>query len=481
MKYDYRHTKVIFTIGPATQKEEVLEKIIENGVDICRLNMAHASREWTREVVAAVRKACDKVGRKIGIMMDVKGPEIRTGDLTEPFELHVGELFDFKTSPDSTKHDTPGIRSVSVNYPKLNKNLKPGDTILVDSGLIRLECTEVFDDRVRGKVIIPGPLGNRRHVNLPGVHIDLPCLTEKDKSDVLLGIEEGISFFALSFVRSADDLDVLRRFLSDNGSKAQIIAKIEDQSAITNIDEIIKACDGLMVARGDLGIECPYEQLPLIQRRTIKQCIAEHKFVIVATHMLESMIQSPIPTRAEVTDIANAVHEEADCVMLSGETTVGKYPIEAVNVMNRICREIEFHKKTGYNTELKLTDPKSKMLRSAVQLAQDLGNAGILVFTRNGRLARTLAALRPTQSPIFAFTDEELVFRHLLPLWGIEPFQMDFHHNPEQTILDAWEILLEKEWVSPGKWMVIISNVILGERVIDSIQMRKVEYPKRPT
>lgn len=476
MKNDYRHTKVIFTIGPATESEEVLEQLITNGADICRLNMAHANREWVETTVARINKVCKKVGRQIAIMMDVKGPEIRTGDLPEPIELQIGDIFDFKTIPDSTEHDDPNIRSVGVNYPKLNENLKPGDVILVDSGLIRLTCTEVFNDRVRAEVRIPGPLGNRRHINLPGVHVDLPCLTKKDKNDVLLGIEVGVSFFALSFVRSADDLDILRRYLNDHDSQAQIIAKIEDQSAITHIDEIIQACNGLMVARGDLGIECPYEQLPMIQRRAIHQCIAQQKFVIVATHMLESMIQSPIPTRAEVTDIANAVHEQTDCIMLSGETTVGKYPVESLMVMNRICREIEHHKEASYNKDLILRDPKSKLLGSAVQLAQDLNKASILIFTRNGRLARTLAALRPTKCPIFAFTDHEETFKQLLPLWGIEPFFMDFKHISEETNLRAMKILVDKGWLEPNEWMVIISNVIHGKRVIDSVQMRRAEY-----
>lgn len=478
MKYNYRHTKIIFTIGPATESEEKLEKLIAAGVDICRLNMAHASHEWTRSTIRRVRGVCDRVGRQIAIMMDVKGPEIRTGDLPAPIMLEAGETFDFLTHGTIDTAGEAGVRCVTVNYPGLSDDVHEGNTLLVDSGLVRMKILEVRKDRVRCEVIIPGPMGNRRHINLPGVKVGLPALTQKDKDDIVIGLEEGVELFALSFVREADDIDIFRRFLAEREVDGKIIAKIEDQSAITNLDEIIAAADGLMVARGDLGIECPFEQLPIIQRRAVRQCIYKKKPVIVATHMLESMIDNPLPTRAEVTDIANAVNERADCIMLSGETTTGKYPVECVDVMNRIIREVESHQADSPELmEVELKSPKALMLRSAVRLATDLGECGIVVFTRSGLLTRVLSSLRPSLCPIFAFTDSKILFKQLLMQWGVEPFMMEFDTDPETTIRKAFGRLKtsKHKWAQNGDWMVVITNVIAQEKVIDSIQMRQVE------
>ncbi|WP_309387568.1 pyruvate kinase [Cerasicoccus frondis] len=478
MNISYRHTKIVFTLGPASESEERLEELILAGVDICRLNMAHASHEWTRESVRRVRKVCEQVGRHIAIMMDVKGPEIRTGDLPEKIELKEGELFDFLVSGTIEDSLEDGIRGVTVNYPKFAEDVKEGSTLLVDSGLVRMKILEVRPgDRVRCEVVIGGPMGNRRHINLPGTHISLPALTEKDRGDIALGIEEGIDFFALSFVREADDLDILRRHLAERGSQARIIAKIEDQTAISNLDSIVIASDAVMVARGDLGIECPYEQLPVIQRRAVNKCIEQKKPVIIATHMLESMIEAPLPTRAEVSDIANAVFEKADAIMLSGETTTGNYPAECVRVMDRIARQIERemrHDPLSPNVHLKT--PKAQMLKASAQLAQDLG-AGIVVYSRRGYLAEVLSALRPSYSPIFVFTDEALLFKQMLLLRGVEPFLMEFSDETEATIQKSFTRLKESRhrWAVPGDWMVVITNLIVGERSIDSVQMRQVE------
>lgn len=477
MKFNYRHTKIIFTIGPASESEEKLEEIIASGADICRLNMAHASHEWTRDVVRRVRSVCNRVGRQMAIMMDIKGPEVRTGDLPEPIMLEKGEIFDFLVKGTLEENLEEGIRGVTVNYPGLSRDVEIGATLLVDSGLVRMEILEKLEDRVRCKVIIPGPMTNRRHINLPGVKVGLPALTNKDKADILVGAGEGVELYALSFVREADDLDIFRRYLLEQKIDGRIIAKIEDQSAIANLDDIIQASDGLMVARGDLGIECPFEQLPIIQRRAVNNCIRNKKPVIIATHMLESMIENPLPTRAEVTDVANAIYEKADCIMLSGETTTGKYPVESIRVMDRITRQIEGEMEKGTLEDVILRTPKSLMLKNAVQLAQDLKKCGIIVFTRNGTLTRVLSALRPAHCPIFAFTDSRILFKQLLMQWGVEPFMMDFDVDPEITIQKAFERLKtsKMQWAQEGDWMVVVTNVIAGEKIIDSIQMRPVE------
>lgn len=474
MKRTAQKTKIIFTIGPATQDEAMLEKLIRAGVDICRINMAHADHAWSREIIQRVRKVCDKVGRHIAIMMDVKGPEIRTGDVPETFELEKGEIFDFTYGEGIGGTTEDGIRRVDVNYPGFSKDINEGDTILVDSGLIRLKVLRIEGTHVRCQVLIPGPMGNRRHINLPGVRVNLPALTKKDQGDVDVGISEDIEFFALSFVREPKDLEEFHTYLEDHGSKAKIIAKIEDQQAISNLDGIIKASDGLMVARGDLGIECPFEDLPIIQTRAVNSCIQGTKPVIVATHMLESMIESPIPTRAEVTDIANAIREQADCVMLSGETTVGKYPVECVETIKRIAARIEEEECTQVlRKDLDLRLPRSKMLRAAAYLAADLEGA-LVVFTRRGIFAQKLSSLRPSV-PIYAFTDNPVLFKQLLLMRGVEPFFMEFDHNHETTIQRAFDRLTRGSWSKEGDPIVVITKMYAGEKLIDSTQIRTIE------
>ena len=469
-------TKIIFTIGPATQDEATLERLIEAGVDICRINMAHADHEWTREIVQRVRKVCDRVGRHIAILMDVKGPEIRTGDIPEPYALEKGDRFDFTFGEGVGSTGDDGVRRVDVNYPGFAKDIKEGDTILVDSGLIRLKVIKIKGRHVRCEVLIPGPMGNRRHINLPGVRVNLPALTKKDQGDVDVGIEQEIDFFALSFVRESKDLEEFHDYLEEHGSKAKIIAKIEDQQAISNLENIIKASDGLMIARGDLGIECPFEDLPGIQTEAINCSIRNTKPVIVATHMLESMIESPIPTRAEVTDIANAIREEADCVMLSGETTVGKYPVECVETIVRIADRIEAQQQSTNHVlrkDIALRKARSMMLRSAAYLAADLKGA-LMVFTRRGIFAQKLSSLRPSV-PIYAFTDNPVLFKQLLIMRGVEPFFMEFDHNHETTIQRAFDRLKRRNWSVERDPMVVITKMYAGQKLIDSTQIREIE------
>jgi pyruvate kinase len=350
--------------------------------------------------------------------------------------------------------------------------LNVGDTVLVDSGLIRMKVLEIEDQRVRCEVLIPGPIGNRRHINLPGIRVNLPALTKKDQDDVKVGIEQGIAYFALSFVREPADLDTFHTFLDEHGSEAKVIAKIEDQQAISNLEEIIVASDGLMIARGDLGIECPFEDLPQIQSLAINTCIRHTKPVIVATHMLESMISSPLPTRAEVTDVTNAIREQADCIMLSGETTIGKYPVECIETMNRIALRTEQEPTDILRRDIPLDLPKSKMLRSAAYLASEM-SAAIVVFTRRGIYAQKLSSLRPNV-PIYAFTDQALLFRQLLLLRGIEPFYMDFDHDHETTIQKAFSALKASKWSKSGDPIITITKMYAGAELIDSTQIREI-------
>ncbi len=468
----FRHTKIIATLGPATESKEMLAQLITAGVDILRLNMAHATHQWVKDAMWFIREVSAEVGRHVAVMMDVKGPEIRTGKVERPISLRAGDRVEFHIEGADPTGDLP---SVSVNYPGLPHDLEVGNVVLVDSGLIRMRVFEKDDYRIRLEVLTPGELTSKRHINLPGVQVNLPALTQKDEEDLRAGVEAGIDFVALSFVRQADDVRTLRRLLDKLGSNARIIAKIEDQAGVRNMVEIVRAADGVMVARGDLGIEIDYHRLPLVQTELVNACKADGKPVIIATHLLESMIGSPMPTRAEISDVSNAVREQADAVMLSGETTVGGYPLESVQVLKNIIQSIEPTVPPGLNDRIKLKEPKAKMLRSAAVLAADLENSGIVVFTRSGFLAYVLGALRPHGVPIYAFTDVDAIFRQLLLPWGVEPFLMEFSENPEQTILDALNYLKRRNWAKPGDCLVVITNALANDKVIDTLQLRHVE------
>ncbi|PTX92262.1 pyruvate kinase [Opitutus sp. ER46] len=468
----FRRTKIICTLGPATESEEMLEQLIRSGADVIRLNMAHAKHDWTRGVIRRIRAVSQRIGRDVAIMMDIKGPEIRTGDVATPMELKAGEIFDFTVKPGGQGSEE--VRSVDVNYKDLVKDITVGDTVLVDNGLLRLEVLAKDEARIRCRVLIPGELKSRRHINLPGVKVNLPSFTEKDRADSTVGIEEGIDFLALSFVREAADIELLRAFLAEKKSKVRIIAKIEDQSAIANLAEIVQACDGLMVARGDLGIECPFEELPVIQRRAVNACLAQGRPVIIATHMLESMITQPVPTRAEITDVANAVFEQADCVMLSGETTIGKYPIECVKMLDTIARRIEQEDGKDRRLAANFTGERMKVLHSAVVLANELPHAKLLTFTRHGFMAQGLALLRPTHSPILAFTPSIEVYRQLRLLRAVEPFLMPLASEPNETIENAISVLRREGRVSAGDRIVIATDILAQDRLVDSVQLRTV-------
>lgn len=455
----------------------MLKKLILGGADIVRLNMAHATHDWVRNVIRRIRAVSQAVGREVAIMMDIKGPEIRTGDLSMPIELKAGEIFDFTVRPAMSPERGGGaeeIRSVGVNYKDLHNDIKVGDTVLVDNGLLRLEVLEKDEARIRCRVLIPGELKSRRHINLPGVKVNMPAFTEKDRADTTVGLEEGIDFVALSFVRESKDIEMLREFLAEKKSRARIIAKIEDQTAIQNLDDIVRACDALMVARGDLGIECPFEELPVIQRRAVKACLSQGRPVIIATHMLESMISQPVPTRAEITDVANAVFESADCVMLSGETTIGKYPIECVQMLDTISRRIE--KETDFDSDepAVFTGERMKVLHSAVVLANQTPRSKLLTFTRHGFMAQGLAILRPVHSPIFACTPSLEVVRQLRIQRAVEPILMQLAADPNETIEAAIAILKREGRIASGDKLIVATDILAQDRLVDSVQLRTV-------
>jgi pyruvate kinase len=467
-----RKTKIIATLGPATDSPDMLGRLIDAGLNIFRLNMSHGTHDWTRRVVRDIRAAAAGRHRCIGILMDTQGPAIRTGDLPVALRLKPGQKFVFTVRGEKCEE----VNSVDVNYAEFIDDISVGDTVLVDNGVLQMKVLAKKGNKVECEVLTDGKLGSRRHINLPGVKVSLPALTEKDIADVELGLELGVDYIALSFVRSARDLRQLKKLIAKSKQhRPRVIAKIEDQEAIRNLGEIVRTADGVMVARGDLGIEVPYEELPIIQRLIVKTCLHIGRPVIVATHMLESMIHSPMPTRAEVTDVANAVFEQADAIMLSGETTVGKYPLKCIEVFDRIAQRTERSGGANYWDHAELTDPREKIAKSAVVMANELRATAIVALIRSGSMTRYLSWLRPRHSVIYAMGENQDVAEELTLHWGVVPFLMQFDpHNLDKNIQTALSLLQGKHLLRKGNTVVVVSSISAGDQIVDAVQMRVV-------
>ena len=465
-----RKTKIISTLGPASDSDEVLDQLIRSGTDVFRLNMTHAKHEWVRDIVPRIRSLSEKCGKFVAVLMDLQGPSIRTGDLSDPLQLKEGDLCELCLG-----EAEPSIEnSTSVNYPGLAKDLSVGDIVLVDNGVIQLKVMELADDRISCVVLTDGALGSRRHINLPGINVRLPALTEKDLADAMLAAEMDIDFLGLSFAREAAHIEELRVAVEQVGSRAQIIAKIEDQQAMKHLDEIILASDVVMVARGDLGIEVNIEELPLVQRRIVRKCIKLGRRVIVATHMLESMLESPLPTRAEVTDVANAVYEQADVVMLSGETSVGQYPVKSVELLDRIATRNELAG-ANFAEAAALKTHKQKTVKAAVVLANSIPDCKIAVFTKRGVMANYVSNLRPDEAHIFAFSEDVQVLRHLCINRAVTGIRAKFSNDPDETVARGIDELKRRGFAEEGDSVIILSDVLGGEFVQDSIHLREIE------
>lgn len=466
-----RKTKIVATLGPATDSAEMIAKLIKAGVNVFRLNMSHAPHDWVRRVVKDIRAAAAAAKCHTGIMMDTQGPAIRTGELGVPLDLQPGQKFTLTVRGERSEEE----RSVDVNYADFVNDINVGDVVLIDNGAIEMKVLAKAGNKVECEVLTEGKLGSRRHINLPGVKVSLPALTAKDIADTKLGLELEVDFIALSFVREARDLLQLRELFKDYKKHPLVIAKIEDQQAVANLEHIVREADGVMVARGDLGIEIPYEELPIVQRRIVKTCLKQGKPVIVATHMLESMIEAPMPTRAEVTDVANAIYEQADAIMLSGETTVGKHPLRCIEVFDRIATRIERSGGANFFESATMETARQKLVKSAVVMANELKAEAILVFTRHGTMARHTGWLRPRYSPVYALTAFDEIARTLALCWGVTAFVVPFDMiNPENTIEAALKSLVAEGRLHKGATVVVIGSILVGEQIVDAVQMRVV-------
>ena len=464
-----RKTKIIATLGPATEAPETIRSLIDAGVDVFRLNMSHARHDWVREVNRHAREQSALADRRVATLVDLQGPSIRTGDLAEKIEITPGDEVEFRNADLA-----PTLaKSTTTNYDGLSNDVSVGDTMLVDNGVLHFQIARREPGRLVGVALTEGTMGSRRHINLPGVRVNLPSLTGKDREDIALAAAIDADYVAISFVRDAEHIDDLRTELARHGSQARIVAKIEDQEAVKHLREIVLAADAVMVARGDLGIEVHIEELPVVQRAIVRECARVGRKVIVATHMLESMITNPTPTRAEVTDVANAIYELADAIMLSGETSVGEYPIKCVEMMVRIARRMEREPGARYCDQIELPTEKHKTVRSAVVLADSLPGSKIVVFTARGVLANYVAHQRPVHSPVFAFSPDEKVCRALCLNRAVEAFPMTIAARPEDTIHQAIEFLRARGRVVAGDAVVVLSDVLTGEFDTEAILLRR--------
>ncbi|RKD33412.1 pyruvate kinase [Thermohalobacter berrensis] len=458
-----KKTKIVCTIGPASEKEEVLRDLIKNGLNVTRLNFSHGDFQEHKSRIESVKKLREELNKPVAIMLDTKGPEIRTGKFKNgEAELKEGQEFTLTT------RDVLGNEEIcNITYKGLPNDVKEGDTILIDDGLIALKVKEIVDGTdIKCIVENPGVVKNKKGVNVPGVKINLPAITEKDKNDIEFGIENGVDFIAASFIRKAADVLEIRKILEDNNADdIQIISKIENQEGVDNIDEIIEVSDGIMVARGDLGVEIPTEEVPLVQKMIIKKCNEAGKPVITATQMLDSMIRNPRPTRAEVTDVANAILDGTDAIMLSGETAAGKYPVDAVRTMANIAERTESSldyedilrsKKVG--KDITITNAIS---HATCETAKDLGAAAIITATSSGYTAKAVSKFRP-ESPIVAATASEKVARRLALVWGVYPVITEQSGSTDEVIDISVKKALEKGLINNGDLVVITAGVPVG-------------------
>ena len=459
-----RRTRLLATLGPASDSDETISSLIKAGADCFRINMSHAPHDVARDTVRRIRRIAVGSENPVGILFDLTGPSIRTGTLDEPYQLKKDDRVEFRIKEAAA---TLPI-STTVNYGGLLKDVKVGNKLIVDNGTLLMEVESISEDHLVAINHTPGELGSRRHINLPGTRLNLPALTEKDRKDLELAVECQADFVAGSFVRDAEHVIELKGAIKALGGHAQVISKLEDQEAMKNLDPIIAASDVIMVARGDLGIEVHIEELPILQRKIVKRCLEKGKRVIVATHMLESMISNPTPTRAEVTDVANAVFEEADVLMVSGETSVGKYPVRCLEVLDRVARRIERSGGLGFAENSSLQNDKQKVIRTAVQLADSMPGAVLAVFTRSGATAHHTSLMRP-KSPIFAFTPDEQVRRFLTLSRGTRSYTIDFESTPRLTIAKGIELLRKEREMKPGTPVIVVSDTLQDDRPVNTI------------
>lgn len=457
-----RKTKIVCTIGPVSETEEMIVKLINAGMNIARLNLSHGTKTEHKQRIKQIRNCARKLGKNVGILLDIQGPKIRLGKI-EGGRVTVDAGSHISLSIDSFVGDAS---RVSVAYPDLTNDMNPGDTIYIDDGLVELSVVEVNERDVFCKVIVGGEIGSRKGVTLPGINVNLPPVTEEDIDHIKFGMENGIDFIAASFVRTASNVETVKQIINETGMKpVPVIAKIESDEGIKNIDEIVAIADGIMVARGDLGVEIPPEEVPLAQKMIIRKCNDKGIPVITATQMLDSMVRNPRATRAEITDVANAIFDGSDAVMLSGETAVGKYPQEAVALMNRIAlkteRSINFPSMFDDRRNNRRQSIEDAISLATCQISRDLGTETILCSTQSGATARTIAKYRPS-ALIIAVCPDQSVVNQLLLSWGVYPILATRPNDIDELIDSAVDAAKNLDLVKSGDIVTIAAGVKTG-------------------
>jgi pyruvate kinase len=453
-----RRAKIVATLGPASSNETTFRELVRAGLDVARLNFSHGTQPEKLKLIEMVRKIAVEEGKVICILGDLQGPKIRTGRLKNriPVQLKTGQRLTI------TPRDIPGTATViSTTFPTLAENLEPGARILLSDGLIELRVIDIPGEDVECEVINGGTLGEHKGINLPGIAVRVPSLTEKDESDLEFAVKNGVDAIAVSFIRTADDVKLVKQRIAALGADTWVVAKLEKPQAIDNLESILDVTDGVMVARGDLGVEMPPEKVPAIQKHVIRRAAEHRKPVITATQMLESMIENPRPTRAEASDVANAVYDGTDAVMLSAESAAGKYPIEAVKMMAKIVIETESHKPEVpvHNSQpihVRLSIAET-ICESMAHAAEDLDLAAIAVFTETGATARQLSKYHP-KPPIYALSSVESVINRMNLLWGVHPVKCEKAHTAEQMVDMAEQILEEAGHVRPQDILGIVAG-----------------------
>ncbi len=462
-----RRAKIVATIGPASDSEQALESIIKAGMNVARLNFSHGTHEQHALRVATIRAVSKRLGMPVGILQDLQGPKIRVGRLAVPIQLSIGEqVCLYATKDEAPKTDN---QLLPVDFRELFDSVREGDRLLLDDGRMALEVVSAVGRVVHAKVLVGGALSSHKGINLPGVKLRIAGFTEKDKADLAFGISQGVDAVAISFVRSADDVKAVRAAIEEFSIGKRVpllIAKLEKPEALTELDGILDVVDGVMVARGDLGVELPPERVPSLQKMIIREANARAKLVITATQMLESMIQNPLPTRAEASDVANAIFDGTDAVMLSAETASGEYPSEAVAMMSRIVKEAETNfKEWGSRQDGKAglgESDAASMARAANALAKDPEVRAVSVFTMQGRSAWLMSKARPSKH-ILAFTPDPDTFNQLAFLWGVQPNLIKFANTLDDMLSDVDAALL-KSGIQAGQQVVLICGYPIGEK-----------------
>ena len=454
-----KKTKIICTMGPRTMDKIILKELIAGGMNVARFNFSHGSYEEHAERIALVRQVSEQLGIPVALMLDTKGPEIRTGLLKDGKKVSLEQGKEFTLYTEEREGDETGC---SITYQQLVYDVRKGDTILIDDGLIGLEVQRVSADKIECIIKNGGELGERKGVNVPNVKIHLPGVTQKDREDILFGIEQGVDYIAASFVRNSDCIMDIREILEDNhGRDIGIIAKIENAEGVENIDELLDAADGIMVARGDLGVEIPADQVPHIQKKIIHKCNRKCKPVVTATQMLDSMIRNPRPTRAEAGDVANAIYDGSDAIMLSGETAMGKYPVEAVRMMAKIAETTEAH--LDYSNLQKLNKKQRKKDISmavgfaSVSTAEILKASCLVVPTMTGYTARMISSLRP-KTPIYAISPSEQAVRRMQLYWGVYAMPGETEDSTRHMITNSMKIILRRKLIKKGELAVFTAG-----------------------